>query len=125
MRRDFTINSIYFDIIENKIVDPFSAVLDIKNKVLKAVPNTPSTLSIDGERLLRLARFKAKLGLKIEENTLNDALNYKNNIKELSENTIKKFLHSTEKYSIKERQDIIKTLHLFNAFDLANKIKED
>ena len=34
-------------------------------------------------------------------------------------------MHSTEKYSIKERQDIIKTLHLLNAFDLANKIKED
>ena len=125
LRRDFTINAIYFDIIDNKIVDPFNAVEDIKNKTIKAVPNKPSTLSIDGERLLRLAKFSAKLGLKMEESTFNDALKYKDNIKELSENTIKKFLHSTEKYTIIERQNIKKILQKLNAFDIANKIKED
>lgn len=125
IRRDFTINAIYFDIIENQIIDPFNALEDIKNKVLKAVPNTPKTLSIDGERLLRLARFSAKLGLKIEENTLLEAKQYQNNIKELSENTIKKFLHSTEKCTNIERQNIKKILQSLNAFELANKIKED
>ena len=98
-RRDFTINAIYFDIIENKIIDPFNAIDDIKNKLIKAVPNSPSTLSVDGERILRLAKFSGKLGLKIDEDTLKDALKYKNNVKELNENTIKKFLHSTEKYT--------------------------
>ena len=125
LRRDFTINAIYFDIVENKIIDPFNAVEDLKNKIIKAVPNKPSTLSIDGERLLRLARFSAKLGLKIEKSTLNDALTYKNNIKELSENTIKKFLHSTEKYTIIERQNIKKILQKLDAFEIANKIKEE
>ena len=64
-------------------------------------------------------------GIKIEENTLLEAKQYQNNIKELSENTIKKFLHSTEKCTNIERQNIKKILQSLNAFELANKIKED
>lgn len=109
-RRDFTINALYFDIINNKIIDVFDGLNDIKNRLIKAVPPAENILSNDGERLLRMAKFKAKLGFEIDKNTLNCAIKFCNNLKDLSPTTIQKFLDSIKDFSIKQKQDIKETL---------------
>lgn len=109
-RRDFTINALYFDIINNKIIDVFDGLNDIKNRLIKAVPPAENILSNDGERLLRMAKFKAKLGFEIDKNTLNCAIKFCNNLNDLSPTTIQKFLDSIKDFSIKQKQDIKETL---------------
>ena len=109
-RRDFTINALYFDIINNKIIDVFDGLNDIKNRLIKAVPPAENILSNDGERLLRMAKFKAKLGFEIDKNTLNCAIKFCNNLNDLSPTTIQKFLDSIKNFSIKQKQDIKETL---------------
>jgi len=69
-RRDFTINSIGYDVIEKKILDPFDGLNDLKNKILKAV-NLESFIQ-DPLRVLRAAQFCARFDLNIE-NTLFEA----------------------------------------------------
>lgn len=56
-RRDITINAIAMD-SDGEIVDPYGGVSDIENKVLKHISES---FSDDPLRVLRVARFKAKL----------------------------------------------------------------
>lgn len=70
-RRDFTVNAIYYDIMQNKVVDPLCALTQIKQRQLKMC--APHTFDADGLRLMRLVRFAAQLGFYLERDTLNSA----------------------------------------------------
>ncbi len=67
-RRDFTINSIFYDINKEEIFDPLDGISDIKNKILKT-SNLNNFLD-DPLRFLRLYRFYSKTGFKTEEKLL-------------------------------------------------------
>ena len=66
-RRDFTINSIAYDILSEQIIDPFGGVDDIKNGIIRA---TSLAFRDDPLRVYRAARFAAKYNFKIEDDTL-------------------------------------------------------
>lgn len=61
---DFTMNSIFMDVITGEVLDPFNGIEDIKNKIIRiAKPD-----EVEDEFLaIRACRFKAKLGFEIEE----------------------------------------------------------
>jgi tRNA nucleotidyltransferase (CCA-adding enzyme) len=59
-RRDITINSIAYDPDgHEKFIDPFNGQVDIENKVLR---HTSNAFQEDPVRVLRIARFRARLG---------------------------------------------------------------
>jgi len=120
-RRDFSINSIYYDINSKKIIDIFNGIYDLKNKILKEIQST--TLKYDGERILRLIKFSAKLGFDIEEKTLFHALKHKNNIMGLSDTTLQKFTCDINSMEIENRKRAKSLLALFKFEDLLSKIK--
>lgn len=69
-RRDFTINSLYYSPITNKIEDPFNGVEDIKNKVIRCIGNPDTRFQEDGLRILRAIRFMSVLdGFTIDQET--------------------------------------------------------
>ena len=63
-RRDFTINSIFYDLNEEKIYDPFNGINDIKNKIIKTV-NLQNMLD-DELRFLRIYRFMSLTGFNVD-----------------------------------------------------------
>ncbi|MCK9472984.1 MAG: CCA tRNA nucleotidyltransferase [Sulfurimonas sp.] len=65
-RRDFTINSIGYDVLKKEILDPFGGIDDFKNKILRAV--NLESFSQDPLRVLRAIQFAARFNLKIEDN---------------------------------------------------------
>lgn len=65
-RRDFTINSIGYDVTLKKILDPFNGINDLKNKILKAVDN--DSFAEDPLRVLRAVQFSTRFELKIQNN---------------------------------------------------------
>ena len=69
LRRDFKCNAIYYDIVQDKIVDPLNGVKDIEEKKLETVQDAEVVLSQDGLRIMRLVRMVSTLGYKIEEKT--------------------------------------------------------
>ena len=69
-RRDFKCNAVYYDILNDKIVDPLGGREDIENQVLSTVVDPQITLGQDGLRIMRLLRFVSKLGFSVQENTL-------------------------------------------------------
>ena len=68
-RRDFTINSIYYNLKKEEFFDPVYGIQDIKNKIIKTF-NLNNILD-DPLRLIRLYRFFSLTGFEIE-NKLNN-----------------------------------------------------
>ena len=63
-RRDFTINSIFYNLNKKEIFDPFNGVNDIKNKILKTVDF--NNFIDDPLRFLRLYRFMSLTGFDVD-----------------------------------------------------------
>jgi len=68
-RRDFTINSIFFDIMTHKYIDYNNWIEDIKNWIIRLVWDDDYNLIDDPLRILRAFRLKMKLGFDIENIT--------------------------------------------------------
>ena len=87
-RRDFTINAIALKLPEFEIVDPHNGVTDlIKHKL--AAPIDPEILfSEDPLRMLRAARFIAKLDLTVERNIISAVENLKSRLRVVSKERI-------------------------------------
>ena len=83
-RRDFKCNAVYYDILNDKIVDPLGGVADIKNKILDTVRPPKEVFQSDGLRLMRLARFSGELNFTPTDAVKNGAMAYAENIKDIS-----------------------------------------
>ena len=66
-RRDFKINAIYYDILEESYVDPLGGIEDLRHREISTVKVPKIVFNDDPERILRLVRFACALGLKIPE----------------------------------------------------------
>lgn len=103
LRRDFKCNAIYYDIKNEKIVDPLGGADDIKNGIIDTVISPKEVFSRDGLRLMRLARFVAELGLKPVPTVVEGAREFADNINDISKERIyselKKILVADGKYS--------------------------
>jgi tRNA nucleotidyltransferase (CCA-adding enzyme) len=103
-RRDFTINSIGYDVINKEILDPFNGVGDLKNKLLKMVDE--HSFIQDPLRVLRAVQFYARFELNIDDNLLKICKDMvsKNMLNELPKERIfgevKKLLFKAKKPSI-------------------------
>lgn len=69
-RRDFTINGMAYDILEDRVVDLVNGMADLQAGIIRTIGNPRERFSEDGLRPLRACRFAAKLNFTIEEGTL-------------------------------------------------------
>lgn len=60
-RRDFTINAIAYDFINNKIIDPCNGQEDLERKFIRCVGNPVIRFTEDPLRMLRAIRFQSQL----------------------------------------------------------------
>jgi tRNA nucleotidyltransferase (CCA-adding enzyme) len=67
--RDFTINSIAYDLKE--IIDPFKGRLDLFNKTIRCPIDSKITITNDPLRMLRAIRFSGKYGFQIDNELKN------------------------------------------------------
>ena len=68
-RRDFTLNSLYYDISDQSIIDLTQGMKDIQGKVIRMIGDPATRYQEDPVRMLRALRFSAKLGFSIDTNT--------------------------------------------------------
>lgn len=69
LRRDFTVNAMFYDPLENKLYDFVEGQKDLKLKILRAVGDPMKRFEEDKLRMLRAIRFSAQLDFEIEEQT--------------------------------------------------------
>jgi poly(A) polymerase len=70
LRRDFTVNALYYNIADFSIIDYAGGVEDINRGELKLLGEPVQRYREDPVRMLRAVRFAAKLGFRITEETL-------------------------------------------------------
>src|SRR5437870_4959192 len=69
VRRDFTINALYFDPATESVWDYVGGVADVKAKKLRLIGDPVTRFREDPVRMLRAVRLAAKLGIDIEKKT--------------------------------------------------------
>ncbi|MBN1788120.1 MAG: CCA tRNA nucleotidyltransferase [Sedimentisphaerales bacterium] len=70
LRRDFTINGMFYDPLKKEVIDYVGSRDDLRKKTIKTIGKPAERFSEDYLRMLRAVRFSAQLGFKIEKNTL-------------------------------------------------------
>ncbi|HJX00213.1 MAG TPA: CCA tRNA nucleotidyltransferase [Terriglobales bacterium] len=69
-RRDFTINGLLLDPIQNKVLDYVGGRSDLQNKTIRAIGNPLQRFREDKLRMMRAVRFAARLSYEIEPTTM-------------------------------------------------------
>ena len=76
-RRDLTINSLFFDIGDESIIDYVGGVEDLEKGVIRLIGNPERRLHTDPVRVLRAIRHAARSGFVIEEATWQAILHHR------------------------------------------------
>lgn len=69
-RRDFTINGMFFDPIENRVLDFIGGRQDIEHRLIRAIGDPAERFAEDYLRMLRAVRFAGTLDFEIESHTM-------------------------------------------------------
>lgn len=70
MRRDFTINALYYDVVNNEVIDMHNGLYDLMQRKVCMIGNANTRYQEDPVRIIRACRFAAKLNFSIEQKTL-------------------------------------------------------
>jgi len=116
-RRDFTANALYYNIADFSIWDYVGGVRDIESRTLRLIGDPETRFREDPVRLLRAARFEAKLGFHLDPATarpipaLRDLLG---NVPpaRLFDETLKLFLtgHGAKSFEVLRRRGLLAAL---------------
>lgn len=89
-RRDFTINSLYYNISTQEIIDVTEKGFnDLKNKQIRSTSNPDLIFQEDPLRILRAIRFAGRLNFSIEKTTLQGIIKWKNHLQYISIERVK------------------------------------
>ena len=88
-RRDFTVNAIAWRALEPSrgegiLVDPQGGIGDLERGVLRAVGDPDARFAEDALRMVRAARFAARLGLRIDDRTAEAIRRHAEEVRSLS-----------------------------------------
>ena len=86
-RRDFTINAIAYN-EKAGIVDDFSGISDLENKIVRAVGDPLSRFKEDALRMMRAIRFSAQLSFEIDKKTYDAIITLAENLSLVSKERI-------------------------------------
>ena len=86
-RRDFTINAMAYH-MDMGLLDPFSGMIDLENKTLRAVGKAEERFKEDALRMMRGIRFSAQLNFSLEEDCFMGMRKLKENLGKVSKERI-------------------------------------
>jgi poly(A) polymerase len=76
LRRDFTINGLFYDPLQNKIYDFVGGEKDIRKGVVRAIGDPLERFSEDRLRMMRAVRYSTRFNFPIESDTLQAILSH-------------------------------------------------
>ncbi|MFL0196526.1 CCA tRNA nucleotidyltransferase [Clostridium sp. WILCCON 0269] len=112
-RRDFTINSLAYDIVKNDIIDIYGGIEDIKNKIIRKIHL--NSYREDPTRIFRAVKYGVRYGF-----NLKDRDEIEQCIKENIFNIISKDRITKEIYSLCCEVNWVKTICLCNELKIFN-----
>ncbi len=88
MRRDFTINALYYNSADSSIVDYTGGLADINRKILRSIGDPAERFREDPVRIIRAARFSARFGFRLSKKDYSAALTGAELIKDANANRL-------------------------------------
>jgi tRNA nucleotidyltransferase (CCA-adding enzyme) len=88
-RRDFTVNALFYDLSQDRVVDFVEGLKDLDLKLIRTVGVARDRFEEDQLRLLRAVRFAAQLGFEIEAETLKAVTDLSSKISRVSKERIR------------------------------------
>lgn len=76
VRRDFTINGLFYDPVKDEIVDYVDGYRDIQQKIIRIIGNPDVSYREDPVRMLRACKFQGTTGFSLEKKTENRIRKY-------------------------------------------------
>jgi poly(A) polymerase len=70
LRRDFTINGLFYDPIESRVIDYVGGQEDLREGIVRAIGDPRERIAEDKLRMLRAVRFAARFDFALDERTL-------------------------------------------------------
>lgn len=130
MRRDFTVNALYYTLKDFSVIDYCNGMEDLKHRTLRIIGDPATRYKEDPVRILRALRFAAKLGFTLEPKTaqpIRDLGNLLLNVSDarLFEEVLKLFLggSATATFNLMREYDLL--AHLFPGTDTALKAGDE
>jgi tRNA nucleotidyltransferase/poly(A) polymerase len=116
LRRDLTINALFYDIGKGEVVDLVGGLKDIQDQKIRTVGKAADRFAEDPLRKLRALRFAGRTGSKLEAETA-DAILTDNSLEGVSPERIRdEFKKSIE--SAKKVKDYLKMVSEFNLWSV-------
>ncbi len=111
LRRDFTINGLFYDPVNSEIIDFVQGLKDLKRKIICFIGIPDERLEEDYLRMLRAVRFASRLNFKIEEKSRKAIAKNADKITQISAERIrdeinKIFTNKNRVWAIKELDNI-------------------
>ena len=88
-RRDFTVNALAYSPSDNKLVDLYDGIKDIKDNLLRAVGEADKRFEEDALRIMRAVRLSAELDFLIEDETQAAMLKKVSQLRKISKERIR------------------------------------
>ena len=89
LRRDFTINGMFYDPAKDEIIDHVGGIRDIEDGIIRAIGAPRKRFEEDKLRMIRAVRFASRYGYKIEEETLSAIEEMSDKIEQVSPERIR------------------------------------
>ncbi len=126
LRRDFTVNALYYDIAAGQLADPLGGLADLERRILRTCRPPQQTFDDDGLRLMRLVRLGGELGFAPEEGTFAAACERATLINDIAPERIRgeleRLLLCDIKYPGNGPQAVLGALHALDALGLLRRI---
>ncbi len=88
-RRDFTINALAYSPSQDKLIDLYDGLKDIKDNIVRAVGDPGERFAEDALRILRAIRISAELNFTIEEKTREAMVKHASQLGKISKERIR------------------------------------
>lgn len=128
LRRDITINGLFYNIADFSIIDYVGGSIDLRQKLIRTIGDPDDKFKQDPVRMIRTIRHAARTGFRIEEKTYQAILNQREEIKRCSPSRVRdEFLRELkEGASASSLQLMIETGLIFCLFpDLKRALRND
>ena len=130
MRRDFTVNALYYTLKDFSVIDYCNGMEDLKKRTLRIIGDPATRYKEDPVRILRALRFAAKLGFSLEPKTakpIRELSGLLLNVSDarLFEEVLKLFLGGSATATFNLMRDYDLLTHLFPGTDKALKAGDE
>ena len=113
LRRDFTINALFYNLETEKVIDYVDGIEDLQKKIIRTVGEPEKRFQEDHLRILRAIRFSVRLGFNLDSATEKKLLAMKSSLLKISRERVYE-----ESLKILQSGDFIKSLSKFKELKL-------